>query len=208
VRGVTECGSLSPLRSACGERAGARGGFVIPGRREAASPESITADLAELSPRVDLECRRLWIPGSRPSAAPRNDEIKIRSRDALRPRFANHKDDSPPAAHDPEKLALGLDPRVVSSFRTRSCATKREAERRKAHAVHCPRHTSKRHRLNMHGRGSGLYRKPARLPALRRGTRQGSYPLAQLRAALPGITGCEREDPPRRQCSEHLADRS
>jgi hypothetical protein len=31
---------------------------------------------------------------------------------------------------------------------------------------------------------------------------------AHLRAALPGITGCEREDPPRRQCSEHLAGRS
>ena len=44
----------------------------------------------------------------------------------------------------------------------------------------------------------------ARLPALRRGTRQGSYPLAQLRAALPGITGCKREAP-RRQCSKHLA---
>jgi len=34
------------------------------------------------------------------------------------------------------------------------------------------------------------------------------WPSAQLRAALPGITGCKREDPPRRQCSEHLADRS
>ena len=31
---------------------------------------------------------------------------------------------------------------------------------------------------------------------------------AHLRAALPGITGCKREDPPRRQCSEHLAGRS
>jgi hypothetical protein len=33
-------------------------------------------------------------------------------------------------------------------------------------------------------------------------------PLTQLQAALPGITGCKREDPPRCQCSEHLADRS
>jgi hypothetical protein len=32
--------------------------------------------------------------------------------------------------------------------------------------------------------------------------------LAQPRAALPGITGCKLEDPPRRQCSEHLAGRS
>jgi len=48
----------------------------------------------------------------------------------------------------------------------------------------------------------------ARLSALHRGARQGCDPLAQPRAALPGITGCKREDPPRRQCSEHLADRS
>src|SRR6202030_3719319 len=33
-------------------------------------------------------------------------------------------------------------------------------------------------------------------------------PLTQLRAAFPGITGCKREDPPRCQCSELLADRS
>src|SRR6266566_5274724 len=38
---------------------------VIPGRREAASPESITTD------------RGLWIPGSPPSVAPRNDRGRI-----------------------------------------------------------------------------------------------------------------------------------
>src|SRR6267378_8586805 len=36
--------------------------LVIPGRREAASPESITTG------------RGLWIPGSPPSVAPRNDQ--------------------------------------------------------------------------------------------------------------------------------------
>ena len=46
----------------------------------------------------------------------------------------------------------------------------------------------------------------ARLAALHRGVRRGR-PSAQLRAAFPGITGCKREDPPRRQCSELLADR-
>jgi hypothetical protein len=46
----------------------------------------------------------------------------------------------------------------------------------------------------------------ARLAALHRGVRRG-HPSAQLRAAFPGITGCKREDPPRRQCSELLADR-
>ena len=33
-------------------------------------------------------------------------------------------------------------------------------------------------------------------------------PPTRPRAALPGNTGCKREDPPRRQCSEHLALRS
>ena len=51
-------------------------------------------------------------------------------------------------------------------------------------------------------------RKRARLSALHRGARRSCYPSAQPRAALPGITGCKREDPPRRQCSEHLAGRS
>ena len=32
-------------------------------------------------------------------------------------------------------------------------------------------------------------------------------PLTLLRPAFPGTTGCKREDPPRRQCSELLADR-
>src|ERR1700692_3348399 len=48
----------------------------------------------------------------------------------------------------------------------------------------------------------------ARLSALHRGARRGFDPSAQLRAAFPGITGCKRDDPPRRQCSELLADRS
>ena len=33
----------------------------------------------------------------------------------------------------------------------------------------------------------------------------GIYTPARLKAALPGITGCKREDPLRHQCSEHLA---
>jgi hypothetical protein len=48
----------------------------------------------------------------------------------------------------------------------------------------------------------------ARLSALHRGARRGFDPSAQLRAAFPGAAGCKREDPPRRQCSELLADRS
>jgi hypothetical protein len=47
----------------------------------------------------------------------------------------------------------------------------------------------------------------ARLSAPHRGFDQGFTP-GSARAALPGITGCKREDPLRHQCSEHLAVRS
>jgi hypothetical protein len=54
----------------------------------------------------------------------------------------------------------------------------------------------------------GLLSGAVRLSALHRGSYQGFDPLAQLRAALRGIAWCKREDPPRRQCSKHLALRS
>jgi hypothetical protein len=44
----------------------------------------------------------------------------------------------------------------------------------------------------------------ARLSAPHRGIR-GFLGLGSARAALPGTTGCKREDPLRHQCSEHLA---
>jgi hypothetical protein len=44
----------------------------------------------------------------------------------------------------------------------------------------------------------------ARLSAPHRGIR-GFFGLGSARAALPGTTGCKREDPLRHQCSEHLA---
>jgi hypothetical protein len=44
----------------------------------------------------------------------------------------------------------------------------------------------------------------ARLSAPHRGTSPGFWP-GSAQAALPGITGCKREDPLRHQCSEHLA---
>jgi hypothetical protein len=47
----------------------------------------------------------------------------------------------------------------------------------------------------------------ARLSALHRGTTPRPY-STRLRAALPGTTGSKRENPPRHQCSEHLAVRS
>jgi hypothetical protein len=44
----------------------------------------------------------------------------------------------------------------------------------------------------------------ARLSAPHRGIR-GFLGLGSAQAALPGTTGCKREDPLRHQCSEHLA---
>jgi hypothetical protein len=44
----------------------------------------------------------------------------------------------------------------------------------------------------------------ARLSAPHRGIHRGFSP-GSAQAALPGITGCKREDPLRHQCSEHLA---
>ena len=61
-------------------------------------------------------------------------------------------------------------------------------------------------------RGPGLHRAldlkkwsgRARLSAPHRGIR-GFLGLGSAQAALPGTTGCKREDPLRHQCSEHLA---
>ena len=112
------------------------------------------------------------------------------SRRTQRPRFANH--------HNNKALLDSL-PRLIA---------KREAERRKAHPSTVRATLADVTVRKMHGARKRAKTGRARLPALRRGTRQGFDPSAQLRAALPGITGCKREDPPRRQCSEHLADRS
>ena len=49
--------------------------------------------------------------------------------------------------------------------------------------------------------------KRARLSAPHRGLRRAYAPRARLLPALPGTTGCKREDPLRHQCSELLADR-
>ena len=110
--------------------------------------------------------------------APRNDEIKIRSRDALRPRLANHEDDSPPSSHDPEKWCPVFGPDHAQERGERS------AERR-IQPMSAP------HRQTLppaNARGAEARQKSgrARLPALHCGTRQGFDPLAQLQAMLPG----------------------
>ena len=58
-------------------------------------------------------------------------------------------------------------------------------------------------RASMRRRSRGPISGTARLSALLRGHAPGFPDLAW--AALPGITGCKREDPLRHQCSEHLA---
>ena len=106
---------------------------------------------------------------------PRSDEIKIRSRGAMRVRGLqnNHNNnallDSPPAHKEGGGAPKGAcRPLSAPHWQTSPPAVR--------------------------GRGSGLYRKPARLPALHCGTRQGCSLLAQLQATFPG-TGAERGYP-------------
>src|SRR4029077_17245287 len=54
------------LRFSARHGAGRRAGdslAVIPGRREAASTESITTSLREDTDEIVLHCQRIWIPG-------------------------------------------------------------------------------------------------------------------------------------------------
>jgi hypothetical protein len=100
-----------------------------------------------------------------------------------------------------------------------SSLERREAERREAHqpgtaskdaahALSClptaggprPKTSSRLHRALDLKKWSGR----ARLSAPHRGIR-GFFGLGSAQAALPGTTGCKREDPLRHQCSEHLA---
>jgi hypothetical protein len=75
------------------------------------------------------------------------------------------------------------------------CSPKREAERRTAHQFQLPRLDGQA-RPRPDKRDRSPFGAPPRSCA-------GSPDSA--RAALPGITGCKREDPLRHQCSEHLA---
>jgi len=110
--------------------------------------------------------------------APRNDEIKIRSRDALRPRLANHEDDSPPSSHDPEKWCPVFGPDHAQERGERSAERRIQpmsAPHNQMSPPDCARGAEARQK-------SGR----ARLPALHCGSRQGFDPLAQLQAMLPG----------------------
>src|ERR1700685_1281038 len=109
-------------------------------------------------------------------------------------------------------------PRKKRSPRKTSLQTRREAERREAHQPGAASTSDAARALSpvfplREDRGPGLFYRAsdlkkwsrrARLSAPHRGVR-GFLGLGSAQAALPGITGCKREDPLRHQCSEHLA---
>ena len=130
---------------------------------------------------------------------PGDDEL-FRYRDALlHPNFAT------PRNAKPRSIAKKTPP-----------LKRREAERREAHQPGAASTSDAARALSpvfplREDRGPGLYRAldlkkwsgRARLSAPHRGIR--GFGLGSAQAALPGTTGCKREDPLRHQCSEHLA---
>jgi hypothetical protein len=129
------------------------------------------------------------------SSSPAGDDVSFRSRDAAsHPSFAHAK--KPQRKAKPKSVAKN------------SSLKRREAERREAHhraasksdaarvLSPSPLRRTEAARTSWSGR--------ARLSAPHRGIR-GFLGLGSAQAALPGITGCKREDPLRHQCSEHLA---
>src|SRR5580704_13076283 len=100
--------------------------------------------------------------------------------------------------------------RVLSSRFTKAlpfCLPKKEAERRKTH-LWVP-HLAMRRASSSISPICGRERSErARLSAPHRGIPKALTPSARPEPAFPGITGSKREDPLRRQCSEHLAVRS
>jgi hypothetical protein len=131
---------------------------------------------------------------------PSDDEL-FRCRDApSHPSFATPRK-AKPRKHSQEASSL----------------KRREAERREAHQTGAASTSDAARALSpvfplREDRGPGLYRAldlkkwsgRARLSAPHRGIR-GFLGLGSAQAALPGTTGCKREDPLRHQCSEHLA---
>ena len=88
---------------------------------------------------------------------------------------------------------------------------RREAERQKAHLGAASESDAARTLISVPQIRTGgarplatSWRGRARLSAPHRGSHR-VLPRLGFRAALPGITGCKREDPLRHQCSEHLA---
>src|SRR5580698_9670157 len=127
-----------------------------------------------------------------------------------------------PAPAGEERQALSFSRKVRANAEQRTprkgrLQTRREAERREAHQPGAASASDAARALSpvfplREDRGPGLNRAldlkkwsgRARLSAPHRGIR-GFFDLGSAQAALPGTTGCKREDPLRHQCSEHLA---
>src|ERR1700692_989493 len=127
----------------------------------------------------------------------------------------------PARASGEERQALSFSRKVRAHAEQRtprktSLPTRREAERREAHQPGAASTSDAARALSpvfplREDRGPGLYSAldlkkwsgRARLSAPHRGIR--GFGLGSAQAALPGTTGCKREDPLRHQCSEHLA---
>ena len=125
-----------------------------------------------------------------------------------------------PALAGEERQALSFSRKARAHAEQRtprktSLQARREAERREAHQPEPHRQAMRRapSLLSSHcGRTEAAldlkkWSGRARLSAPHRGIR-GLLGLGSAQAALPGTTGCKREDPLRHQCSEHLAVRS
>jgi hypothetical protein len=146
-------------------------------------------------------CATPWIAGSSPAmTSPSVLAMPLRTRALPTPRFAYAK-----ICLRQEKPSQKASPRN-SSLKRRE-AERREAHHRAASTSRCgarpfsclptaggprPRGTSK------NGAGALAFRRPTAASEVFLG-------LGSAQAALPGTTGCKREDPLRHQCSEHLA---
>jgi hypothetical protein len=115
----------------------------------------------------------------------------------------------------PSVVAMRLRIRALQTPRKakprNSSLKRREAERREAHHRAASQSDAARTlspvfplREDRGRRDLKKWSGRARLSAPHRGIR-GFVGLGSAQAALPGTTGCKREDPLRHQCSEHLA---
>jgi hypothetical protein len=138
---------------------------------------------------------------------PGGDEQRVNGDDEL---FRRRDAPSHPSFATPRNAKPRKHSQEASSLKRRE-AERREAHHRAASTSDAARTLSPVFPLR-EDRGPRLHRAldlkkwsgRARLSTPHRGIR-GLLGLGSAQAALPGITGCKREDPLRHQCSEHLA---
>jgi len=129
----------------------------------------------------------------------RESEIVLAAR--LRARaMPSYSHERPPPTHDPEKCSCGF--RKTDHAQKKGGGAPIGASTGKPHCRRvCPIRANFICRAARTLSSALAFRRST--AALRRG-----FTLDPARAALPGTTGCKREDPLRHQCSEHLAVRS